>query len=157
MKTPDKENIIQSKTLDILASFNKKELHQFGKQLGSAAVSNKNVKKLFSFLKKFYPEFTHRNLTKNKLHRAVYGEQTGYNELNTRKLLSDLYKQAEKFLVTLHLKTNKIVYDKILMEEFDMRRLDSLFYSKYEELGRYMDEENAYPYRYIEKHIIEWF
>lgn len=157
MKISDKENIIQSKTLDILASFNKKEFQQFGKQLDSAVVSNKNLKKLYSFLRKFYPAFDNKNLTKIRLHKAVYGDHTAYSELNTRKLLSDLYKEAEKFLVMFHLKTNKIVYDKILMEEFDMRRLDSLFYSKYEELGRYMDEENAYPYRYIEKHIIEWF
>lgn len=157
MKISDKENIIQSKTLDILASFTKKEFQQFGKQLGSAAVSNKNLMKLYSFLRKFYPAFDNKNLTKIRLHKAVYGENNTYSELNTRKLLSDLYKEAEKFLVTLHLKTNKIVYDKILMEEFDMRRLDSLFYSKYEELNKFIKEENAYPYKYIENHIIEWF
>ncbi|NOS84722.1 MAG: hypothetical protein HOP31_06245, partial [Ignavibacteria bacterium] len=157
MKSSDKEIIIQSKSLDILASFNRKEFQQFGKFLDSGMVSNRNLRKLFNFLSKYYPLFSNKNLTKLKLHKAVYGDSTSYNELNTRKLLSDIYKEAEKYLVMLHLKTNKIAYDKILMEEFDMRRLDSLFHSKYEELNRFMDAENAYPYRFIEKHIVEWF
>lgn len=157
MKSTDKEIIIQSKSLDILASFSRKEFQQFGKFLDSALVSNRNLRKLFNFLSRYYPLFSNKNLTKSKLYKAVYGDSTSYNELNTRKLLSDIYKEAEKYLVMIHLKTNKIAYDKILMEEFDMRRLDSLFHSKYEELNRYLDEENAYPYRYIEKHIAEWF
>src|SRR5690349_18469619 len=123
----------------------------FGKYLDTFQVSNRNLKKLYLFLKKFHPVFANKKLTKVNLHKAVYSESAAYNDLNVRKLLSDIYKETERFVVNLHLRANRLPFEKILLDEFDTRRLDNLFISKYEEINSILDKENAYPYRYIEK------
>ena len=47
-------------------------------------------------------------------------------------------------------------YDRILLEELDIRKLDNLFISKYEELSAYLDGgEKHYEY-YLEKYLVEW-
>lgn len=150
------EIIIQSKALDILGSFDKKELLQFGKYLDTYMVSNRNLKKLYLFLKRFYPEFSNKNLTKSRLYKAVYGDSAAYNDHNVRKLLSDISREAESFIAIQHLRKNKLTYDKILLDEFDTRMLDSLFNAKYDELNQMLDSEGAHFYQFLEKHIIEW-
>lgn len=139
-----------------MGSFDKKELLQFGKYLETYLVSNKNLRKLFLYFKKYYPDFSNKNLTKNKLHKAVYGDSAAYNDHNVRKLLSDISKEAENFIAMQHIRKNKLTYDKILLDEFDTRMLDSLFNAKYDELNQMLDSEGAHFYQFLEKHIIEW-
>jgi hypothetical protein len=148
--------MIQSKAIDILRELNRKEFLQFGKHLESSAfTSNKNLPKLYNFFKKYFPAFSSEKLTKENIYRSVYG-MAGYNDAKTRKLLSYLYKEAEKFIVILNVFSQKVKYDRILLEEFDIRKLDSLFISKYEELSTYLDSgEKHYEY-YLEKYLVEW-
>lgn len=148
--------MIQSKAIDILRSFSRKEFLQFGRHLDSSAfTANKNLPKLYTYLRKFFPAFDSDKLTKENLHRAVYGNAR-YSDASTRKLLSDIYKEAERFIVMLNVFSSKIIYDKVLLTEFDARKLDSLFLSKYTELGSYLDSgEKHYEY-FIEKFLVEW-
>lgn len=148
--------MIQSKAIDILRTFSRKEFLQFGRQLDSPAfTANKNLPKLYNYLKKFFPAFDSVKLTKENLHRSVYGNAR-FSDASTRKLLSDIYKEAEKFIVMMNVFASKTIYDKVLLVEFDARKLDSLFVSKYEELGSHLDSgEKHYEY-FIEKFLIEW-
>src|SRR5262245_36499459 len=138
--------MIQSKAIDILRELKRKEFLQFGKHLESSAfTANKNLVKLYRHLKKDYPAFSSEKITKNSIYTSVYGN-THYNDTKARKLLSDLYKEAEKFIVILNALQKKN-YDKILLEELEVRKLDSLFISKYGEMNAYLDEgEKHYQY-----------
>lgn len=148
--------MIQSKTIDILKELSRKEFIQFGKYLSSSVfTSNKNLTKLYNFIKRYYPAFTSEKLTKEAVHRSVYGGK-GYNDAKTRKLLSDMYKEAEKFIVMLNAVSQKGTYHKILLEEFDVRKLDSLFISKYDEYSAYLDGGDKHYQYFLEKYLTEW-
>lgn len=150
------QNKLQSKALDILGSLNTKEFQHFGKYLDTFFVSNRNLKKLFLYLKKYYPLFDNPKLSKINIHKSVYSETAAYSDSKVRKLLSDLSKEAENFISISHLKKNKLINDKILLDEFDSRTLDNLFYAKYDEINSFLDSEGAHFYQFLEKHIIEW-
>ena len=149
------ENRLQSKALDILGSLSSKEFNQFGKYLDTFFVSNRNLKKLYMYLKKYYPSFENPRLSKINMHKAVYSE-SAFNDSRTRKLLSDMYKEAENFISISHLKKNKLINDKILLDEFDVRTLDNMFYAKYDEINSFLDSEGAHSYQFLEKHLVEW-
>ncbi|MEO8511990.1 MAG: hypothetical protein ABI543_00390 [Ignavibacteria bacterium] len=150
------QNKLQSKALDILGSLNAKEFNQFGKYLDTFFVSNRNLKKLYGYLKRYYPSYESPNLSKLNIHKAVYPESAQYSDSKVRKLLSDMYKEAESYISITHLRKNKLINDKILLDEFDSRTLDNLFYAKYDEINSFLDSEGAHSYQFLEKHIIEW-
>ncbi|MEO8511996.1 MAG: hypothetical protein ABI543_00420 [Ignavibacteria bacterium] len=148
--------MIQSKAIDILGSLSNKEFQQFGKYLDSSAfTSHKNLPKLYRFLKKYHPVFDSDSLTKESIYRAVYGS-SAYDDSKTRKLLSDIYKEAEKFIVILNVFSQKETYDKIILEELDIRKLDSIFISKYDEVTAYLDGSEKHYQYYLDKFLVEW-
>lgn len=148
--------MIQSKAIDILGSLNTKEFIRFGKYLDSSAfTTQKNLPKLYRFLKKYYPVFDSETLTKENIYRSVYGNAS-YNDAKTRKLLSDIYKEAEKFIVILNVFSQKETYDKIILEELDIRKLDNIFVSKYEEVTAYLDGSEKHYQYYLDKFLVEW-
>ena len=59
--------MIQSKAFDLLKELKKKEFQQFEKYLNSSFfTSNKNLKKLYTFLKNFYPSFENAKVVQFK-------------------------------------------------------------------------------------------
>ena len=148
--------MIQSKAIDILGSLSRKEFLQFGRYLDSSAfTAHKKLPKLYRFLKKYYPSFNSESLTKKNLYKSVYGSAV-FDDAKTRKLLSDIYKETEKFIVILNALSQKETYDKIILDELDLRKLDNLFISKYDEVTSYLDiSEKHYQY-YLEKFLVEW-
>ncbi|MBN8584580.1 MAG: hypothetical protein J0M37_05740 [Ignavibacteria bacterium] len=153
--------MIQSKAIDVVKSFSKKEISEFSKYLDSPFLnSNKNLVKLFSGLKKFYPFFDSSKLTKETLYRTVYpGKQ--FDDRKLRKLFSDLYKETERFIVISAADKNEIVFNKLLLDEFDSRKIDNLFISKIEQYNLYLDDtyyntDNLHYDYFLEKHLAEW-
>lgn len=153
--------MIQSKAIDIIKSFNKKEISGFAKYLESPYLnSNKNLVKLFSGLKKYYPSFESSKLTKESVYKTVYPGKT-YDDRKLRKLFSDLYKETERFMVLTAAEKNKFVYNKLLLEELDSRKLDNLFIPKMEQYNAYLDDtyyntDNLHYDYFLEKHLAEW-
>lgn len=148
--------MINSKAIDLLRSMSRTEFLQFGRQIESVSRgSNKNFIKLINFLRKHYPAFDSDKLTKENLHKAVYGN-TLYSDASTRKLLSDIYKEAEKFIVMKNVFSQKIIYDKVLLQEFDARKLDSLFQSKFDELKNFLDSRDKHYEYFLDKYFVEW-
>jgi len=153
--------MIQSKAIDIVKSFSKKDISDFAKFLESPYLnSNKNLLMLFSVLKKYYPSFEDIKLTKQAVFRYVYpGKQ--YDDRKLRKLFSDLYKETERFMVLSAAEKNKFVYNKLLLEELDSRKLDNLFIPKMEQYNTYLDDtynntDNLHYDYFLEKHLAEW-
>jgi len=153
--------MIQSKSIDIIKSFNKKEISGFIKYLDSPFLnSNKNLIKLFNGIKKYYPAFNSSKLTKESVFRHVYPGKS-YDDLKLRKLFSDLNKEAERFMVLSAAEKNKTVFNKLLLEELDIRKLDNLFISKMEQHSSYLDNtyhktDNMHYDYFLEKHLAEW-
>jgi hypothetical protein len=148
--------MVHSKSFDILKELSSKEFIQFGKYLTSGAfTSNKNLHKLYDFLKPYHPEFSSSEITKESIYDSAYNN-VKYNDSKTRKLLSDLYKEAELFITILRIRNDKFEFQKILLPQLDERKLDTLFPSKYEELKAYLFEPPIQLSDFLEIHLLEW-
>lgn len=148
--------MIQSKAIEIIKALSRKEFLQFGIYIESSAfTSNRKLTKLFSFLKKYYPDFSSPKFTKENMFRSVYGS-IEYNDVKARKVLSDLYKEVEKFIVIKGALSERDVYTKVLLKEFDRRKLDNLFISSYDEYSMFLDKNKKNSDYFLEKFVTEW-
>lgn len=148
--------MIQSKAIDIFKTMSRNEFTSFGKFLDSPAFNpNKNLRKLFLYIGKHYPHFTAESFTKENAYRFVYG--TGkYDDTKTRKLLSNIYKETERFLVVNNILKDKKECERILMDEMDVRKLDSIFKPKYDSLKSLIEKDKLYYFYFLEKYMLEW-
>jgi hypothetical protein len=148
--------VVNSKAIKVLKQLNKEEFHKLEKFFLSPYFNtNKKMTKLYKLLKKFYPEFISIKFTKENIFRAIY-ENECYNDEKMRKLFSDLYKELEKFLVSLQLDHDRIMYNKLLLRVMDTKKLDNLFLLKYDEANEFLDKmEFNYGY-YLEKFLLQW-
>lgn len=89
-----------TKAVKILSKFSDSELRRFVKFCNSPYFnSNKDVVKLFTYLKKFHPDFTSNNLKIESVFGKLYpGEK--FNEGKIRNIISDLGALLEDFLAT---------------------------------------------------------
>jgi len=125
----------QSKAFRILSSLSKEEYGEFEKFILSPYFNrSKDLIKLFSVVKKYYPEFSSSGLEHEKIYKKLYPGKS-FNEGTMRNLFSDLGSLAEKFLAYVNYEDtfefgNKIIY------ETNTRYLDKEFeknYKKYYE------------------------
>ncbi|MGH2575940.1 MAG: hypothetical protein ACRDFC_09610, partial [Ignavibacteria bacterium] len=148
--------MIHSKALEIIKGLSKIELHRFERFLESPFFNpNRKLPKLCRVLEKYYPEFDSAKFTKEDVFRRIYGNEK-YNDARLRKVFSDLYKEAERFLVILKLDENKEMYHQILLGELDSRKLDNLFFLKYEESNEHLDKGGMQYDYFLEKHLLDW-
>ncbi len=86
------------KLIRVLAAFTKKELSEFEKFISSPFHNEgRNYLRLYKELKRFYPGFESKNLTKENVFAAVYPAKA-YSENIINTALSRLLKMAEGFL-----------------------------------------------------------
>lgn len=84
--------------IELLKSFTNKDLMWFSKFLNSPFFNNrKRIIKLYKVLRRYHPEFEHKNFTKENLYKAVFGKSK-YNDSTFRNLMSDLLKLALQYL-----------------------------------------------------------
>ncbi|MBK8552538.1 MAG: hypothetical protein IPL53_16310 [Ignavibacteria bacterium] len=114
--------MIKYSVISILKTFSKKELIQF-EEFIKTPFHNKNNKviQLFDELRKYYPEYSSGDLTKENLFIKLMGK-VKYKESYIRNLFSDLNIQAEKFL-QYSLISKNISYEKLFIEELKNRNL----------------------------------
>lgn len=139
--------MIKSTAIEILKTFSDKELIQFEEFIG-APFHNKNVKviHLFSFLKKYHPEYSDVNLTKEFLFKKLMGN-IKYKDTYIRNLFSDLYSLAEKFL-QYNLIANNFTYEKLLIDEMRNRDLYELAEKKIKSFEKDVNSNKAKDQEY---------
>ncbi|CAN5624009.1 hypothetical protein BH10BAC5_BH10BAC5_03060 [soil metagenome] len=121
------ENLTLFKTLK---SFTREEIDQFSDFIESPYFNKANyLKTYFSFIKVSYPEFKKEELEAEKIFRKIYPERK-YNNATIRRLNYELFVLAEKFLIVNSLNNKKELGSELLLEELDMRRLDTHFLKK---------------------------
>ena len=148
--------MIHSKATDVIGSFSLKESTEFEKYLLSPYLNtNKNLIPLYRFLKKFYPDLTDKKITKRSAYSSVYGN-AAFNDSRFRKLFSDLYKEAEKFIVINNLMKNRVDYYKLLTDELDSRKLERLFFSKLEHYNKLIEDTSIHYDYFLYRHLSEW-
>ncbi len=122
-----REIMYKHQLIDLLKSFSKKELMWFGQFLRSPYFNNRRmILKLFGILKKFYPEFESKNLTKQQIYKSLYGNKN-YNDSTLRNLMSDLLMLALQFLKSENVQKEEVDSNFFLTNELAQRGLLNLY------------------------------
>jgi len=116
-----------SKLISLLKTFSKAEFNEFAKFVASPFHSRgRNLLPLFKFLKKYYPEFTNKKIDIESAYKTIYPGRA-YNMPVMRKLVSELEKMGEDYLVQINVRNNDCDYFKRLSDEMQSRSLIKLF------------------------------
>lgn len=117
-----------SKFVQILKTFDKKELQEFEKFIISPVYNAAGVYvvRFYSEVKKFYPDFDDPSFTRERIYKKLYPSGK-YNDSTLRKLSSELMKLCEEFLIFRNFSNRSYLRDRLLLQEFEARHLNRLF------------------------------
>ena len=130
--------MINSKVIDILKKFDRKELKELGDFVDSPFHNkNKNVIKLYYSLLPFYPGFENKKLSKEFIYGKIFPDKS-YADKTFRNLMSDLLNLIESYLAYSYIDNDKY-YRKFFrtvglaaiqadsLEESSIKEADKLF------------------------------
>lgn len=130
-----KSNLIQ-----IIRTFSPKEIREFEKVVNSSLYNkNKNVIKLFEYIKKYYPECESKNLEKERAYKKLFSNKS-YNENTMRSHMFKLSKLAEDYLAFINYTSFDFNVKKHLMLELNKRNLDNLFEKNIKSANEYINK-----------------
>lgn len=133
--------MIKSKVIDSLKSLTKDELKEFGEFISSPFFNkNRNVTALFTELKKYYPDFDNRNMTKENVYSKIYPGNR-FTDKTFRNLMSDLYSLAEKYFTLKNLEKRKLLSKYLLISEHENRALHKQAEHNIKEAGEILQTE----------------
>lgn len=108
---------------ELLGSFSKEELHDFGTQCSDTDhTSGRDYSLLIKALSEYYPEFNNKIISLEKLYKESYPGRN-FNKRVIISRLSELTKLAEEFLVIKRIRTNSYRKNILLAEELVERKL----------------------------------
>lgn len=123
--------MINSKAIKVLKTFNAEELKQFGRFVNSPYHNNnKNLSRLFLYLKKDYPEF---NSSKENIYKYLYPRKK-YSYDVLRHHFAGLYRLCEDFLAHSALNSDPFTRKSYVLNKFNEKKLDSLFIFNFKKL-----------------------
>jgi len=117
--------------LDIMRALSKEELKRFEAFLNSPYFNTRNnVVNLFSSIKKYAPEFTHKMLDKEEVWKKLFpGKKYNYGIL--KNIIYDITKLAERFLEVEDLNYNEMQRMQNLLNKLGEKHLENIFLNKY--------------------------
>jgi hypothetical protein len=138
---PEANSFAETKFITLLSTFSGNEITEFSKFLESPYNNRKGpyILKAFGEIRKFHPDYTRAEFTKEKIFRSLYGSKP-YNDVLLRKIISELQKLAEDFLGSVPAGEFDFAKELRLLSAFRKRRLDKLFEKKYAEVSRYLGD-----------------
>ena len=135
-----------TKSLKLLRSLNKDEFFRLGKFLCSPFYSySKASIALYEYLKKYYPDFDSKKLTKEKVWTKLFPGKP-FNENSYWKLCFSFFKLLEKFLVALQLEAQPNEEKKMFIRALGQRHVYGLFVKESKTL---LNEIEKQPYQDI--------
>ncbi len=123
--------MLKSRLFDLLGSLNEAEFKKFGEYISSPYFNKSKVLiKLYSIYKKHYPEFSDEGFLKSKIFSKLFPGKP-FNESLLRNYNSDLLALGEKFLSQVNFNRNGNNHYRHLLNELNIRGINSLFKSNY--------------------------
>lgn len=140
--------------LGILRSFSPGETAKFEKFLISPYFNNRRkIVLLYKEIVKYYPLFTHVNLSKRKLFKRVF-PKAAYNDSTMRNLLSDLQESAMNFLSIENFERSKLDKSNFLFHELSIKGLHNEFWKTLEKTNELRDGLVDWTY-FLNNHFTE--
>ena len=133
--------------MKILKRFSPEEINEFEKKLNSPFFNNHStIIKLFVELKKFYPEFSDKILTKEYLF-SVVNKGRKYDDKIFRKYLSHINKLAKEYLNIVQIRSEKNKIELNVLTQLSKRDLNEVYSRKLKDVeksfSREIDAENS--------------
>ena len=120
----------KSKITEFLKKLSEDELKKFGEFLASPYFNkNQNVVKLFNELKKHYPDFSSKGMSKKLLYKKIISNER-YSEQVMRNLSTRIFKLAKTFLSTEYYLNVPHEQSLGLLHQLASKRLDPFFISE---------------------------
>ncbi len=118
-----------NKLYAILKTLTKEEISEFKRFINSPFYNqNPNVPKLFSEISTYHPDYNSLNLKGEKLHEIIF-PGTDVNKGSINNLITKLISLAEKYLAVRAFDKNETISVRLLLQEYEKRKLDALFIS----------------------------
>ncbi len=118
-----------SKLINILSTLSKEEMKSFEKFIFSPFFSTgRNVSELFIVLKKYYPSFPSKKISKESIYEELYPGEV-FNEKKLKNLAVGLTQTADEFLINKRLSKNYDKKEQMLAYEYKDRKLDKYYLS----------------------------
>lgn len=150
------------KIIQVLRTFDKRELRNFGEFVYSPYFNkNEPVKRLFDTFEKYYPGFTNRNLTPEKIFIKVFPkDKYDYHKINN--VISDLYKLSERFLAYQHAEQSEYFIERNIFRSLRNKELYKIYEQKHaaymkELIARRFKDEEFYFYLYEMNDEYLWY
>lgn len=121
-----RKKLRETSLIKLLQTFTPNEIKDFGEFVRSVYFNkNKNVIKLYDYLKKQYPLFKEKKLNKEYISNKIYGRK--YSDVFMRQMMHLLQKLAEEYLVYTRLSGRETDKKIMLLGELNDRKLDNMF------------------------------
>ncbi len=131
--------MIKSKLIELLKTFSSFELNELGKFINSPLHNDSKLMiKLYDSLKKYYPDFSNKRLTKENLYTELYGS-TKYEDKKLRERLSDMHKLAVDYLSWMDYKKDPVTFKRHSLNQLTIRGLEIDFNKKFREIQSILD------------------
>lgn len=130
-----------SKLLQLMASFNDKELKELDKYLVYQVGDQNNVYRLFEIFKDCFPDFDHPSLDKKEVFKKLFGKGI-YKDVKVREQMSALRKAVENFLIFIEQNKNDYYNNLALLKQFRKRNLGALFQQQTKTVQQLIDNDD---------------
>lgn len=145
-----------SRLIEILRTFSKEEMKEFGKFINSPYFGcRKFIINFFGILKKYYPEFKDEDIERRKLFREMYKDKK-YNDGLMRRINSEIIKFALEYLTLRKFKEINAFSNNCLLMELRNRKLDKFFVTKSNQIIKELDKSKVKDlYILLDKYLTE--
>ena len=142
-----------SKLIQLIASFNDKELKDLDKYLLYQVALVSNVYRLFEILKNAYPEFDQDSINKKAVFKTLFGNEP-FKDVKVREQMSALRKLIEGFLIYLEQSKNDYYNNLALLKQYRKRNLGNLFQQQVKNLQVLIDSDNYLNIEYYKREYL---
>jgi hypothetical protein len=127
---------LKNKALEIISTFTKDELKEFGKFLNSPYFNNNSkVTEYHIELAGYYSASVNVDIDEREIFGKIYPDEN-YRDERMRKLSSELYKMAQRYISQKKFDNDSLLHKRFLMEEYSKRKLDNLFELKISDIKK---------------------
>src|SRR6186713_740223 len=115
--------MVNSNLIQLVSSLSPSEFREFGEYIRSSFFNkNEGVVRLYDFIKVYYPDFGKMNFEKEHVYKKLF-PHLKYDDAFMRKVMFNLAKLAEDYLVFINSREDSFSYSKSLLNELLKRDL----------------------------------
>ena len=136
-------SVFNHNLISLLREFSKEEVKKFETFLDSPYHNkSKKLLQLYREIKKYYPAFSNKKLTKEYLYKKV-NPSLKYHDSTIRDLMSGLLKSAEEFLTSEELMKSKPEQTGLFLKTLIVKKQNVLFDKNIKRINKELDKEGV--------------